>query len=266
MSPPPTLDEILTRARRDAEKRWRAADVAALERRADESAASRRPLRRALERSPFTVIAEMKRASPSAGTIRRDLDPAALARAYEEAGAAALSVLTCGAWFLGSPDDLSAARAAVAAPVLCKDFVVIPFQLFEAAAAGADAVLLIAAALADRELRALAGLAKGLRLEILFEAHDAGEIARLVDAGAELIGVNSRNLKTMEVASEEALALAAGIPRDACAVFESGVKRGEDLRAAAAAGFRAALVGETLLRAADPGGRLRQLLMEAGGA
>jgi indole-3-glycerol phosphate synthase len=266
MSPTPTLDEIVARARRDAQERQRGADLAALERRAQELAAARRPLRGALERAPFTVIAEMKRASPSAGTLRGDLDPVAMGRAYEEAGAAALSVLTCGAWFLGSLDDLSAARAAVAAPVLCKDFLVTPFQVVEAAAAGADAILLIAAALGDRELTALAILARELRLEVLFEAHDAGELARVVDARAELVGVNSRDLKTMAVAPEGALQLAARLPKGVCGVFESGVKSGADLRAAAAAGFRAALVGETLLRAADPGGRLRQLLNEGAAA
>lgn len=266
MNATPKLDAIVARVRGDAEARQGSADVAALERRANESASSRRSLRRALERSPFTLIAEMKRASPSAGPLRRELDPAALARSYEEAGAAALSVVTCHPWFMGSLEDLVAARAAVATPVLCKDFLVTPFQVFEAAAAGADAILLIAAALADDELRALAGLARGLNVQILFEAHDAEELARLIDAGAELVGVNSRNLKTMEVSTERALALAPRLPKSVCSVFESGVKRGEELRAAAAAGFRAALVGETLLRAIDPAAKLRQLLKEGGAA
>lgn len=248
MSPTPNLDEIVARVRRDAEERERAADLAAL------------------ERAPFTVIAEMKRASPSAGTLRRELDPAALARSYEEAGAAAISVLTCGPWFQGSVADLAAARAAVALPVLCKDFVVTPFQLVEAAAAGADAVLLIAAALSDAELMSLGVVARELGLSVLHEAHGEAEVARLLDAGAELLGVNSRDLKTMEVSVEGALKLASRLPRTVCGVLESGVKRGEELRAAAAAGFRAALVGETLLRAVDPGGRLRQLLGEGGAA
>lgn len=266
MSPAPKLDEIVARVRREAEERERAADLAALEQRARAGVASRRKLRPALERAPFTVIAEIKRASPSAGPLRRDLDPAALARAYEEAGAAALSVVTCGPWFHGSMDDLAAARAAVALPVLCKDFVVTPFQLVEAAAAGADAVLLIAAALSDAELAALGIVAHQLGLSVLHEVHDESEVARLVGPGTEVLGVNSRDLKTMEVSVEGALKLAPLLPREICGVLESGVKRGEELRAAAAAGFRAALVGETLLKAIDPGAKLRQLLKEGGAA
>jgi indole-3-glycerol phosphate synthase len=260
------LDEIVATARRDAEARERAADVKSLKRRARELSAARRPLRRALESAPFTVIAEMKRASPSAGTLRGDLDPVAMARCYEGAGAAALSVLTCGAWFQGSLADLAAARAAVALPVLCKDFFVTPFQVIEAAAAGADAILLIAAALPGAKLRSLAKLARGFKVELLFEAHDEAEIRRVVKAGAEIVGVNSRDLKTMEVAPERALQLAALLPNTVCGVFESGVRRGADLRAAATAGFRSALVGETLLRAVDPGARLRKLLREGGAA
>jgi len=264
MNPVPRLDEIVARVRADAAARQRTADVASLEQRARAGAAQRRPLRRALERAPFTVIAELKRTSPSAKELRRELDPAELARAYEAAGAAALSVVTCGPWFCGSLADLTAARAAVALPILCKDFLVTPFQIVEAAAAGADAVLLIAAALDDAGLLALGLVAHELGLAVLHEAHDAGEVARLLDAGADVVGVNSRDLATMAVDPAGALALGPRLPCEVCGVFESGVKRGDDLRAAARAGYRAALVGETLLRAADPGARLRELLRDGG--
>jgi indole-3-glycerol phosphate synthase len=259
----PTLEEILAAVLERARARERLADVAALESKARAQAARRRPLRAALERRPFSILAEIKRASPSAGPLRPDLDPGQIARQYAQSGAAALSVLTCEPWFRGSLADLEAARAACELPVLCKDFLVTPFQLVEAAAAGADAVLLLACALDDAALRELAGLASSLGLEVLFEAHDEAELERALSAGATFLGVNSRDLRTMAISRERALALGARLPPGVHGVFESGVRGGPDLRAAARAGFRSALVGESLLRSPSPGAKLRALLAEA---
>jgi indole-3-glycerol phosphate synthase len=261
----PTLPAIVDESRARAAKREceLAAGRGALEAAARASAAARRPFAAALARRPFTLIAEIKRASPSAGELRPRLDPGELARDYESGGAAALSILTCEPWFRGSPEDLRRARESCALPLLCKDFVVTPFQVVEAAAAGADAILLIAAALADRELAALAALARSFALEPLFEAHDEGELERVVAAGAAVVGVNSRDLRTMRVDPAAALRLGARIPSKVHGVFESGVRGGGDLRAAAEAGFRSALVGEALLRSESPGAALSALLLEA---
>jgi indole-3-glycerol phosphate synthase len=264
VSPLPTLADVETEVRARALRRATAADPARLELVARAAAAARRPFTASLAAAGFSVIAEIKRASPSAGALRPELDPATLAREYADGGARALSVLTCEAWFRGSHDDLAAARAAVDLPVLCKDFLVTPFQVAEAAA-GADAVLLIAALLGESELAELAECARDFRLEILFEVHDERELERVLAAGATLVGVNSRDLRTLQVAPAAALRLGARLPPSVHGVFESGVKSADDLRAARDAGFRSALVGEALLRAPDPGGAVRRLLEQAGG-
>jgi indole-3-glycerol phosphate synthase len=209
------------------------------------------------------VIAEHKRRSPSRGAIREDLEPADVARRYAAAGAAALSVLTDEPFFGGRLSHLSEARAATELPALRKDFVVDPWQIAEARVAGADAVLLIVAALSDDELGRLLGEARALGMDALVEVHDGAELERALAAGALLVGVNNRDLRTLAVSLETSLALAARIPDDVVAVAESGIKTGGDLRRLRDAGFDACLVGEHLMTAPDPGAALRQLLEEA---
>jgi indole-3-glycerol phosphate synthase len=209
------------------------------------------------------VIAEHKRRSPSRGAIREDLQPADVARRYAAAGAAALSVLTDEPFFGGRLAHLSEARAATELPTLRKDFVVDPWQIAEARAAGADAVLLIVAALSDRELRQLLAEAQVLGLDALVEVHDGGELDRALAAGTRLVGVNNRDLRTLAVSLETSVALAPRIPDDVVAVAESGIRSGKDLRRLRDAGFDACLVGEHLMAAPDPGAALRQLLEDA---
>jgi indole-3-glycerol phosphate synthase len=218
----------------------------------------------ALARSgAVNVIAEHKRRSPSRGAIREDLEPADVARGYEKAGAAALSVLTDEPFFGGRIEHLVAARAATGVPVLRKDFVVDPWQVWEARAAGADAVLLIAAALEDDELSGLLALAGEAGLDALVEVHDRGELDRALGAGARVVGVNNRNLKTLEVSLDTAVSLSPAIPDDVVAVAESGIRTGDDIRRLREAGFAAFLIGERLMSAPDPGAALRSLLEES---
>jgi len=208
------------------------------------------------------LIAEFKRASPSAGAIREGAEPSEIARSYEAAGAAALSVITDRDFFRGSLDDLRAARAAVSLPVLRKDFTLDALQILEARAAGADAVLLIVAALDDGALRALLDVAREQSLAALVEVHTRGELDRALAAGAELIGVNNRDLGTFktDVAVTRALLQhAAG----RTLVSESGISDPETVRQLTAEGVDAFLVGEALMRADDPGGELRRLRGEA---
>jgi indole-3-glycerol phosphate synthase len=227
-------------------------------------ASAPRPFASALAREgAVNVIAEHKRRSPSRGVIREDLSPAEVARRYEAAGAAALSVLTDEPFFGGRLEHLAAAREATALPLLRKDFVVDPWQVWEARAAGADAVLLIVAALGDDELRRLVALTTEVGLEALVEAHDRVEVERALDAGARIVGVNNRNLKTMEVSLETALCVVAAIPDGILKVAESGIRSGEDVRRLRTAGFDAVLIGERLMGAPDPGEALRSLIEES---
>ncbi len=220
-----------------------------------------RPLAPALSRrgGPTRVIAEVKRASPSAGAISAGLDAVAQARAYRDAGAAAISVLTDGPGFGGSLADLVAVRAAVDLPVLRKDFTVGGWQLTEARAAGADAALLIVAALSDDELERLLDQCGELGLSALVEVHDAAELARAADAGAAIVGVNNRNLHTFQVDLDTSVRLIPTFPAEMLAVAESGVRTPEDARRLRAAGAPNLLVGEALVRAPDPGALLREL-------
>lgn len=220
-----------------------------------------RPLAATLSRrgGPTRVIAEVKRASPSAGAISAGLDAVAQARAYQEAGAAAISVLTDGPGFGGSLADLVAVRAAVDLPVLRKDFTVGGWQLAEARAAGADAALLIVAALSDDELERLLDRCGELGLSALVEVHDAAELERAADAGASIVGVNNRNLHTFQVDLGTSVRLIPTFPAGMVAVAESGVRTAEDARRLRAAGAPNLLVGEALVRAPDPGALLREL-------
>lgn len=231
-----------------------------VETRAGSSGAGRRDFRAALERAAPAVIAEAKKASPSKGLLAESYDPAAIARAYERGGAAALSVLTDEKFFEGSLDDLRAARAAVSLPVLRKDFIIDEFQILEAAAHGADAVLLIAAILDARQMRDFREVAAGHGMAALVEVHDAGELERAIDSGADLIGVNNRDLRTFQVTLETSLRLAERMPAGALAVSESGIHSRADIDRLAGAGYRAFLVGEHLMKAADPAEALRALL------
>ena len=209
------------------------------------------------------VIAELKKASPSKGLIRADFPVAGLARELELAGAAALSVLTDETYFQGSLKNLETASQATQLPCLRKDFVVDEFQLVEARAYRADAVLLIVAALSDSELRGLSQRAKELKLDVLCEVHDAAELQRAVDAGCDTIGVNNRNLHTFQVDLNTALRLAEQIPAGVLKVAESGIKSGDDLARLRQAGFDAFLIGESLMRAQSPGAALRELTAQA---
>jgi len=216
----------------------------------------------ALSPGPLRVIAELKRASPSRGVLREQYRPDEIARRYEAAGASALSVLTEERYFRGSLDDLQTARAAVRLPVLRKDFILEDYQIYESAAAGADALLLIVAALSDVDLRIFLDLCQDLRIAPLVEVHDESELERALAAGAKIIGVNNRDLKTLEVDLEISFRLRSEIPAGNIAVSESGIKTGQDLRRLAEAGYHAALIGERLMTAPDPGAALQETLEE----
>jgi indole-3-glycerol phosphate synthase len=205
------------------------------------------------------IIAECKRRSPSRGILRHDYVPAAHARAYVEAGAVAISVLTEPTFFDGSPEHLRQVRAAVDIPVLRKDFILSEYQLLEAAALGADAALLIVGALEPRELADLLRQAEGLRLAALVEVHDLEELRRALDAGARIVGVNSRNLRTLAVDPRVFDVVAAELPSEVTAVAESGIRTRDDLTRVAGAGYHAVLVGERLIAQPDPGAALREL-------
>lgn len=217
-------------------------------------------LRRALEAPGMSVIAEFKRRSPSAGEIRPGSDVSEVVAAYEGAGAAALSVLTEEDNFGGSLADLEEARVTSSLPILRKDFTVDPYQVAEAAAAGADAVLLIVAALGDAELQRLDARAGELGLDVLVEVHDAGELERALEAiDPEIIGVNNRDLRDFSVDCDRTLQLMAGIPAGKVVVSESGITAPGQLEELERAGVDAVLVGERLMRAEDPGQALREL-------
>jgi indole-3-glycerol phosphate synthase len=214
----------------------------------------------------YNVIAEFKRRSPSRGIIREDLHPVYVAQGYEIAGAAALSILTEEEFFAGSLDDLQQARQATLLPTLRKDFIVDPYQVWESWVAGADAVLLIVAVLSERELKSLFAAVTEAGLEALVEVHDEGELARALELGVRVLGVNCRDLRTLEVSLETAVTLAPLIPDDVVAVAESGIRTGADLRRLRASGYDAFLIGERLMESPDPGTTLEGLLIDASGS
>ena len=258
---PATLDSILAATRQRLFQRRHSTDLRTLERAAERH--TPRGFREGLERvaeNGVAVIAELKKASPSKGLIRADFQPSALARELEAAGAAALSVLTDEQYFQGSLEYLREASSAASLPCLRKDFIVDEFQIIEARAYAADAILLIVAALSQAELVTLAKSALRHGLDVLCEAHDALELQRAVDAGCNLIGINSRNLRTFEVALDTALDLAARIPAGCLRVAESGIHNGADLARLKAAGYDAFLIGESLMRQEKPGDALTKLL------
>jgi indole-3-glycerol phosphate synthase len=245
------LDDILAGVREDLAERQQALPLDAVKRMASKQRAPR-DVARALAGPGVAVIAEVKRASPSAGQLAAIGDPAALARQYEAGGAAMISVLTEQRRFDGSLADLEAVRAAVQIPVLRKDFVVTPYQVWEARAHGADAVLLIVAALEQQVLVSLRERIESLGMVALVEVHDEEEAARALDAGAKVIGVNNRNLRTLEVDRDTFARVAPTLPSSVVRVAESGVRGPHDLLACAAAGADAVLVGEGLVKANEP--------------
>lgn len=258
---PDLLRTIVAATRRVVETRRAKEPMAALERRA--ALAAPRGARFEAELGMpdrVNVIAECKRRSPSRGVLAASYDPVRIATQYEQGGAAAISVLTEPTFFDGSLEHLAAVRKCAGIPLLRKDFIVDPYQLFEARAAGADAVLLIVAALEQRDLAALQSQASELGLATLVEVHDETELARAIDSGARVIGVNNRNLRTLTVDIEASDRLAPRIPRDVIGVSESGLKSREELDRLAAAGYRAFLIGERFMTDPDPVGAIRQLV------
>jgi indole-3-glycerol phosphate synthase len=252
------LTDLLDRVRRDLEEH--PLDDASLMARVSAMPPAR-DLEVALRRAePPALIAEVKRASPSAGVIADDVNPSVLARGYEAGGATAISVLTESRHFQGSLADLQAVRSSVAVPVLRKDFSIHPSQVIEARASGADAVLLIVAALTDAELRMLLSVAHDLGLATLVETHSDEDLRRALETDARVIGVNARDLETLEVDVEGALAQVGRVPEDRIAVLESGISSRANVDAALEAGASAILVGEALMRAADPARAVRKLL------
>lgn len=209
--------------------------------------------------SQDAVIAEIKKASPSAGLIRPDFDPVALARSYEKGGASALSVLTDETYFKGHKDFLVAARQAVDLPVIRKDFIVDEWQVWESRAMGADAVLLIVAALDDESLAQLCELAQSIGMDVLMEVHDEGELARALQIECDLIGINNRDLHVFQTDLNTSIRLAPMIPEDRLIVSESGIHQPSDIQRLQQAGLGAFLIGESLMRQANPGDALKGL-------
>ncbi|MBE0466870.1 MAG: indole-3-glycerol phosphate synthase TrpC [Candidatus Desulforudis sp.] len=232
--------------------------------RAAEAGPETRSLKRALVEKPgVSLIAELKRQSPSAGLIRSDFDPVLIAGVYERAGAAAISVLTDHQYFGGRPEYLNQVRRAVGLPLLRKDFIVSDYQVYESRALGADAILLIAAVLDDSRLREYQELADALGMECLVEVHDLPELERTVASGATLIGINNRNLRIFKTDLATSRELAAQLPPEALKVSESGIRNRGDVLELESYGFDAVLVGETLMRAPDIAAQVRELLGQA---
>jgi indole-3-glycerol phosphate synthase len=254
------LETIVAATRRILEVRVAREPLAGLERRAAAARPRSDHFRAALARMDrVNIIGECKRRSPSRGLLRKDYDPGAIARAYESGGAAAISVLTEPTFFDGRLDHVAAVRRAVDLPILRKDFLVSEYQVFEARAAGADAILLIVAALDDASVKALLATAGALEMACLVEVHNPGELERAIAAGADIIGVNNRDLRTLDVDVEVSHELIARIPSSVLAVAESGLGSDAELRALREAGYRAFLIGERLMTHSDPAALLRGL-------
>ncbi|MGI8631802.1 MAG: indole-3-glycerol phosphate synthase TrpC [Solirubrobacterales bacterium] len=253
------LDDLVAAARDGVRERRRVTPLEDLER-ALESRGNDKPFAEALSRPGLSVIAEFKRRSPSAGEIRPGAGVEEVVCSYERGGAAALSVLTEGPHFGGSLDDLRQARAAASLPILRKDFTVDPYQLYEAAVAGADAVLLIVSVLDDRDLTALLAEARNLDLDCLIEVHDRPELERALALDADVLGINNRNLDSFDVDVQTTHDLLTDVPAGKTVVSESGISEAHQLADLKRIGVDAVLIGETLMRGADPEETLRRLL------
>jgi indole-3-glycerol phosphate synthase len=259
---PDILKTILRRKAEEVAERMQRTPLSALERELESAPPSRGfvgALRDRVDAGGTAVIAEIKKASPSKGVLREPFDPAAIAVSYERGGAACLSVLTDVDFFQGSDAYLQQARAACSLPVLRKDFVIDPYQVYEARALGADCILLIVAALDDARLRQLLDLADELQLAALVEVHDAAEMQRALATPAPLIGVNNRNLRTFEITLDTTLELMQDFPENRLLVTESGIHTRDDVKLMRERGVHAFLVGEAFMKAADPGGKLVEL-------
>jgi indole-3-glycerol phosphate synthase len=254
------LERIVEARRESVAHRKRVLPEAALRMAVEKRIAPPRDFPSALARPGVRIIAELKKASPSRGVIRPDFAPAVLAADFEQAGAAALSVLTEEDFFSGSLADLKEASRVTKIPILRKDFILDPWQVWETRASGADSFLLIAAVLSDESLGALLSLGRSLKMEPLVEVHSREELERVLSAGAHIIGVNNRDLQDFSVHLETSLELVEAIPQDCIAVSESGLRAREDLVRLRAAGFDAFLIGERLMQQNDPGEALRALL------
>ena len=257
------LQRILASKREEIAVARRAVPPDEIERRARAQAPARDfvgALRSRIDAGTAAVIAEIKRASPSKGLLRENFDPAAIAKSYEAGGAACMSVLTDHQYFQGAPEHLSAARSACRLPALRKDFIVDPYQVFEARAMGADCILLIAAAARADELRGLEKLAHGLGMAVLVEVHDRTELEAALSLQSPLVGINNRNLRTFVTSLQTTLDLLPGIPDGRIVISESGINDRKDIARLRQHGVRAYLVGEAFMRAADPGQALRDLL------
>jgi indole-3-glycerol phosphate synthase len=256
-----TVPDILARivATKREEVLAAGASLSAWEAAAEAHISSRRDFCGSLRSKTPAIIAEVKKASPSRGVLSADFEPARIARAYELGGAAAISVLTDALYFQGSLADLESARGAIQLPALRKDFTIAASQIVEAAAHAADAILLIAAILSERELRDFRELAERYRMAALVEVHNRAELDAAIASGADLIGVNNRDLTTFEVTLEISLRLAEHMPSNALLVSESGIHDSRDIATLRAAGYHAFLVGEHLMKSGDPEGALRRL-------
>jgi indole-3-glycerol phosphate synthase len=259
---PDILKKILARKAEEIRERSAAVSLLALQQRAAAATPPRgfvAAIERRLAAGDAAVIAEIKKASPSKGVIRADFEPAQIAASYEEGGATCLSVLTDKDFFQGAEDYLQQARAACTLPVIRKDFIVDPYQVYEARAIGADCILLIVAALSDAQLSELAQLATGLGMDVLVEVHDAAELARALPLGLKLVGINNRNLRTFETSLDTTLDMLEQIPADRIVVTESAIHTVQDVALMRQHGVNAFLVGEAFMRAADPGQELAKL-------
>jgi indole-3-glycerol phosphate synthase len=258
------LERIVGARRESVTHRKRVLPEAALRMAVEKKVAPPRDFPSALAGPGVRIIAELKKASPSRGVIRPDFAPTVLAADFEQAGAAALSVLTEEDFFSGSLADLKEASRVTKIPILRKDFILDPWQVWETRASGADSFLLIAAVLDDESLRALLALGRSLKMEPLVEVHSREELERVLSAGAQIIGVNNRDLQDFSVHLKTSLALVQAIPDDCIAISESGLRAREDLVRLSQAGFDAFLIGEHLMQQGDPGQALRALLQPCG--
>jgi indole-3-glycerol phosphate synthase len=259
---PDILKRILSRKAEEIAEARAVADLDAVREQAGHASPVRGfvdSLRRRLAAGQPAVIAEVKKASPSKGVLRADFDPAAIAASYSQGGAACLSVLTDVDFFQGSAEYLKQARAACQLPVLRKDFMIDPYQVYEARAMGADCILLIVAALDDGRMSELAGLAGELGMDVLVEVHDGDELERALKLPLPMVGINNRNLRTFETTLQTTLDLLERIPDDRIVVTESGILAPEDVSLMRDHGVHSFLVGEAFMRADDPGARLREL-------